>query len=177
MGDNATIKDENRFDAFIYLEIYHEIYLGSCRIQPLFADLNLTCESGYSLFNEERRAFQPGWTNQTNGSYSSSIQNAFIYKTAEELDAYAYVGDHETYSSGGYVYEYRGRLSELRSNLSELHRFQWIDERTRVVIIQLTLYNANVELFTSVILLAEFLSTGGVFTSARFEPLNFQSDI
>ncbi|CAF3719225.1 unnamed protein product, partial [Adineta steineri] len=41
------------------------------------------------------------------------------------------------------------------------------------IIIQLTLYNPNVQLFTSVTFLAEFLSSTGIFTSARFEPMNF----
>jgi len=41
------------------------------------------------------------------------------------------------------------------------------------VIIQLTLYNPNVQLFTSLTFLAEILSTGGVHATARFEPFNF----
>ncbi|CAF4240688.1 unnamed protein product, partial [Adineta steineri] len=54
-----------------------------------------------------------------------------------------------------------------------LHQLQWIDSKTRAVIIQLTLYNPNVALFTSVTFLLEFLSASGVYPSARFEPLNF----
>ncbi|CAF4348277.1 unnamed protein product, partial [Adineta steineri] len=53
----------------------------------------------------------------------------------------------------------------------------WIDEKTRAVFIQLTLYNPSVELFTAVTLLAEFLPTGGIYTIARFEPINFYSII
>ncbi|CAF4334995.1 unnamed protein product, partial [Adineta steineri] len=70
-------------------------------------------------------------------------------------------------------YEFRGRLSDIKSNLSLLHQLQWIDSKTRAVIIQLTLYNPNVALFTSVTFLLEFLSASGVYPSARFEPLNF----
>ncbi|CAF3847329.1 unnamed protein product [Adineta steineri] len=135
----------------------------------------LICEDSYSFFNEETQLFQPGWTNETieDEVYSSSILNAFNYSTSDELDTYTYVGEYGTYSGGGYVYEFRGSLSDLKTNLSTLHQLDWIDEKTRAVFIQLTLYNPSVQLFTAVTLLAEFLPTGGVFTIARFEPINF----
>ncbi len=45
--------------------------------------------------------------------------------------------------------------------------------KTRAIIIQLSLYNPNIQLFTSVTLLSEFLSTGGIYSQSRFEPMNF----
>ena len=132
------------------------------------------CENDYNLFNEEEQSFYPGWTNETNTEqYSSSILKSFQYQSSKHLDSYYTIGEHGIYSGNGYVYEYRGSLSNLKSNLSELHQLGWIDQRTRAIIIQMTLYNPNVQLLTSVTLLSEFLSTGGVFTSARFEPLQF----
>jgi len=83
--------------------------------------------------------------------------------------------NHETYGSGGYVYEFRGRLSDLRNHLSQLRQLQWINGQTRAVIIQFSLYNPNVQLFTSVTLLIELLPTGGIIPTARFDPLTFQS--
>jgi Polycystin cation channel len=41
------------------------------------------------------------------------------------------------------------------------------------VIIQLSLYNPNVGLFTSVTFLIEFLSIGGIYPTVRFEPFDF----
>ncbi|CAF4342078.1 unnamed protein product, partial [Adineta steineri] len=138
----------------------------------------LICEDSYSFSNEETQLFQPGWTNQTveDEVYSSSILNAFNYSTGDELDTYTYVGESGTYRGGGYVYEFRGSLSDMKTNLSTLHQLNWIDEKTRAVFIQLTLYNPSVQLLTAVTLLAEFLPTGGVFTTARFEPINFYSN-
>ncbi|UJR09075.1 hypothetical protein I4U23_013322 [Adineta vaga] len=137
------------------------------------------CEHSYSIFNEDKRSFEPGWINETTmvtmsgGKYSSSIMKAFRYRSSDELDTYAYVGEHETYRGGGYVYEFRGSLSDMKKNLSQLHQLEWIDSKTRAVFIQMTLYNPNVKLLTSVTLLTEFLLTGGVFPSARFDPINF----
>ena len=132
------------------------------------------CENDYHFFNEDDQSYSPGWTNQTNlHSYSSSILRAFQYQSNENLDTYLSIGEHGIYSGNGYVYEYRGSLNDLRKNLSELYRLGWIDQQTRAIVIQMTLFNPNVRLFTSVTLLSEFLSTGGVFTSARIEPLDF----
>ena len=132
------------------------------------------CEVGYNLLSEEQQSFEPGWINQTTQTYGSSIRQAFIYQSSGQLDTYTYMGDHATYGGGGYMYEFRGSLSDLSSNLSQLHQLEWIDEQTRAVIIQISLYNPNVQMFTSVTLLAEFLSTSGVFPSSRFEPIHLQ---
>ncbi|CAF3781572.1 unnamed protein product [Rotaria sp. Silwood1] len=75
---------------------------------------------------------------------------------------------------GRYVYEFRGRLNYLRNNLLQFHQLNWIDSQTRAIIIQFTLYNSNSQLFISINLLTEFLSTGGIKSQSRFEPISFQ---
>ena len=122
----------------------------------LYQKLNSTCKDDFHSSNQETDLLKFGWK----------------YQTDKELDSYTIVGNHGTYSGGGYVYEFRGRLSDLRGNLSKLHKLEWIDSQTRAVIIQLSLYNPNVQLFTSVTLLTEFLSTGGLESQIRIEPIN-----
>jgi polycystin 1L2 len=145
-----------------------------CHVPGSVRQLISTCHADYSLLNEEQRSFEPGWSNQTTTVCSSTICRAFEYQSGDQLDTYMYAGDHATYGSGGYVYEFRGHLSDLQSNLSQLHELQWIDGQTRAVIIQMSLYNPNAQMFTSVSFLVELLSTGGVFPQARFEPITFQ---
>ena len=148
---------------------------GSCRARESLRQKSFECQADYSMLNEEQRSFEPGWTiNQTTTVYSSTIRQALQYQLGDELDAYVNVGEHATYSRSGYVYTFRGRLSDLRSNLSQLHQLQWIDGQTRAVIIQISLYNPSEQMFTSVTFLAEFLSTSGVFPQAHFQPLNLQ---
>ncbi|CAF4099153.1 unnamed protein product, partial [Adineta steineri] len=136
-------------------------------------EIILTCQYDYSLSNEDKHSYQPGWLNETIETYSVPIRQSFQYKSSKDLDTDTYVGDYGVYEGGGYVYEFRGRLVDLQSNVSQLHQLGWIDDKTRAVIIQLTLYNPNVQLFTSVTFLAEFLSSSGVYPTARFEPFNF----
>ena len=146
-----------------------------CHKKQAIDEHRLTCQQDYSLFNEEKRAFLPGW-NQTNPrNYSALILSAFHYQTSKQLDTYMYAGDHANYASGGYVFEFRGRLTDMQSNLSQLHQLGWIDDQTRAVIIQFSLFNPNVNMFTSVTLLVEMLSTGAIIPTVRFEPIDLQS--
>ncbi|UJR17432.1 hypothetical protein I4U23_004327 [Adineta vaga] len=156
-------------------ELANSLYLDLCHIpSSVYQSLNLTCDVGYSYSNEEQRSFGPKWTDLILKNYSSSIINAFKYQSSQKLDTYTYIGNHETYNSGGYVYEFRGRLSELRTNLSLLRQLKWIDQYTRAILIQMSLYNPNIQTFTSVTFLLELLPVGGIFPSSRFEPLHIQ---
>ncbi|CAM4771183.1 unnamed protein product [Rotaria magnacalcarata] len=150
----------------------------SCKIVSSFENIFQSCKAAYNYFTEDKRSFNPGWTSIYNassiykGSYQTSIRKAFLYNKSESLDTYAYAGEHGTYSGGGYVYEFRGKMSDMLGNLSLLRELSWIDMQTRAVIIQISLYNPNVNLFIFVTIIAEFLAGGDVFPSARIEPLS-----
>ena len=45
----------------------------------------------------------------------------------------------------------------------------WLDLNTRAVFLELTVYNPNVNLFASSVLLVEFLNTGGTTTRAEIK--------
>lgn len=133
------------------------------------------CQEDYSLFQEEKDSFSPERENlsDVNRNYSSSILKAFAYQSNDVLNTYMYTGEQAIYSGNGYIYEFRGSLSEIKENLSVLHQLNWINEKTRAVIIQMTLYNSDVQLFTSVTFLVEILSSSATIPSVRFEPLDF----
>ncbi|CAF0742236.1 unnamed protein product [Didymodactylos carnosus] len=147
-----------------------------CDVAKAFQNLIDDCEAGYSILNEDRRDFNPGWSlyNETFGAwsnYSSTVLNAFTYRTGSETDTYPYAGDHATYAGGGYLYEFRGKMIDMIQNITLLRDLSWIDKQTRAVFIKLNMYNPNVNIFIYVTFLLELLPTGGVFTEARFEPL------
>ncbi|CAF1616393.1 unnamed protein product [Adineta ricciae] len=154
----------------------------SCSILTAFRNIVPFCEASYSMLNEDKRSYYPNWSavyNETAGpwsNYSSSINAAFMYNDSDALDTYSYIGEHATYASGGYVYTFRGQMSYLQSNLSLLQELSWIDMHTRAVMIQMSLYNPNVNLFILVTILAEFLPTGGIYPTARVEPFTLSND-
>jgi len=61
---------------------------------------------------------------------------------------------------GGYTFNFRRDPRVTLAKLAELSESDWLDIRTRAVFVEFTLYNANVNLYGSVIMLIEFLSTG-----------------
>lgn len=142
-----------------------------CKIPSIIRRLVDSCEDDYSLFDEDQRSYAPNWQNLTNQSDLSAMANAFIYRTSRELDSYVYVGDHGTYGSGGYVYEFRGDGENFHDDMIVLRQSSWIDDRSRAVMIQLNLYNPNVDFYTSVTLLAEITNIGEVFPRTSFEPI------
>ena len=132
------------------------------------------CYGEYSGSNEETRSFYSGWSsNSTQENVSLTINQSFIYQTGDQLKTYFYIGRHQTYRSGGYVYEFRDSLDQLREDLAELHRLGWIDRQTRAILIQMSLFNPSIPLFTPATLVVEFLPSSGVYPSARIEPLDF----
>ena len=152
--------------------------LGTCQVEESVQAMIPSCDGEYSSSNEEKQPFFPGWVlNETMVNYSSSIHEAFIYQTSEQLDTYLYLGEHATYGSGGYVYEFRGTFDELYDDVIQLHKLSWIDRQTRAILIQMNLYNPNLPIFTSAVIVAELLPSSGVFPSSRFEPLDFNGMI
>ncbi|CAF3391615.1 unnamed protein product [Rotaria sp. Silwood1] len=136
------------------------------------------CSSDYKIWTADRRLFQPGWTlNASNISYSQSIENAFKYRSSNEIDSYSHMTDHAFYDGGGYIYEFRGRLNDIKKNLTVLQQLSWIDRLTRAIFIQFSLYNPNAELFTSAIITVEFLVTSGLISSSRFDPFRFHNNL
>jgi polycystin 1L2 len=57
-----------------------------------YPKLRLNCIQDYTITNEEKDSFEPGWINETTEEYSSSILQAFQYQSSEELGTYAYSG-------------------------------------------------------------------------------------
>ena len=58
------------------------------------------------------------------------------------------------------------------AKLDELATSDWLDVRTRAVFVEFTLYNANVNLYGSVIMLVEFLSTGAPIITQVYLSIN-----
>ena len=51
------------------------------------------------------------------------------------------------YSGGGYVFQLAGRQSEITSKLTRLKTQDWMDELTRAVFVEFSVYNAQVSSF------------------------------
>jgi len=134
------------------------------------------CTAELSSYNQDTDSYGFGWS-QLNQSYSppngyQSVYKGFQYQNADLLQGSPIQGQHNTYDGSGYVYEMRGKLDYIQGNLSLLQEMQWIDRLTRAVFVEFSSYNPNIGLVMVSTVLVEFLPSGSILTTARFDPLN-----
>ncbi|XP_022281050.1 polycystin-2-like protein 2 isoform X7 [Canis lupus baileyi] len=72
------------------------------------------------------------------------------------------------YQNGGFIFTLSKSKSETKNKFVDLKLNSWITRGTRVIFIDFSLYNANVNLFCIIRLAAEFPATGGIITSWQF---------
>ena len=93
-----------------------------------------------------------------------------MYTDADSLNGYPYWGEMALYSGGGYVVRLDSSYEAMVTQFEQLEQEKWIDEYTRAVFLEFTVYNPSVNLFVVTTILSEFRPSGGVFGSYRFEP-------
>ncbi len=93
------------------------------------------------------------------------------------MNGYPVVGTYNTYWGGGYVYEMRGQKSFLEGNLTLLQKNNWINRFTRAVIIEFSIFNPNINLIGVAEIVVEFLPTGSILTSSRFDCISLFSSL
>jgi polycystin 1L2 len=84
---------------------------------------------------------------------------------------------YDTYPNNGFMFtlDSRDTLEDIQRNLTMLKRMEWIDRQTRALIVDFTTFNPNVNLFLFNTILIEFLSSGTVLASCRFDAINLFS--
>lgn len=134
-----------------------KIVNGSCQVHPDFQNEITACYDSYNADKEDRAPF-----GQLNGT-------AWVYQTEEELDGSSHWGLLDvTYSGAGYVQDISTTKAESAAIIEDLKTNLWLDRGTRVVFIDFTVYNANINLFCVIRLVVEFPATGGALPSWQF---------
>ncbi|CAD7922229.1 unnamed protein product [Amoebophrya sp. A25] len=94
--------------------------------------------------------------------------NPWIFTSADQALASAKGADHESFSgivqsydAGGYRVDWHTDFlhETMRADIAHLRRASWIDQFTRVVVLNFIAYNANLDFFVAVQLTAEFPAT------------------
>jgi len=103
---------------------------------------------------------------------NSSRHCSFQYTTVQALESLSYISSYSIYPGSGYVYKMHGKLKYLQGNLTQLQALNWIDRQTRAVFIEFSLYNPNINLISICTILVEFLPTGNLIKSHRFDQID-----
>ncbi|NP_852087.2 polycystin-2-like protein 1 [Mus musculus] len=148
--------------SFIY---YENLLLGAPRLRQLrvrndscvvhedFREDILNCYDVYSPDKEDQLPFGP-----QNGT-------AWTYHSQNELGGSSHWGRLTSYSGGGYYLDLPGSRQASAEALQGLQEGLWLDRGTRVVFIDFSVYNANINLFCILRLVVEFPATGGTIPS------------
>ncbi|CAG5117407.1 unnamed protein product [Candidula unifasciata] len=82
-------------------------------------------------------------------------------------------GQHGIYSGGGYVVPFsQDDLGAIEDALTKLFKSDWIDQLTKCIFVEFTLYNAASDHFTNVIIAFEFANFGVIYPSAFINSAN-----
>ena len=95
----------------------------------------------------------------------------YKYTPASELDGLPYTAKLDIYGGGGYIYRLNKPQVEIREDLLTLQRNHWINNHTRAMFLEFSVYNAQINLFGIVTIVAEFLPGGGIKPYWRIEPV------
>lgn len=142
---------------------------GSCEVQEIMSSFIESCNAKYDILNEETGDWGPFWTPL---AFNETAPYEFTYRTATELEGYPYLATHALYGGGGYVFQLRGSLPDMLDKLQSVEAMGWLDRHTRAVFVEMTVYNAQVNLFAIITMVCEMTPTGGVFPMWRVEPVN-----
>ncbi|KAL4661411.1 hypothetical protein H8957_015508 [Semnopithecus entellus] len=128
---------------------------NTCKVYSSFQSLMSECYGKYTSANEDLSNF--GLQINTEWRYSTSNTNSPWH--------WGFLG---VYQNGGYIFTLSKSKSETKNKFIDLRLNSWITRGTRVIFIDFSLYNANVNLFCIIRLVAEFPATGGILTSWQF---------
>ncbi|GAB1601077.1 polycystin-2-like isoform X1 [Argonauta hians] len=129
----------------------------SCVVHSDFKNTIKTCYDSYSENNEDHEQFGK--------AIPPEILDAYKYRSKDELKGTAHWGQLETYGIGGFIQDLTKNKTGSLKIVNALFDNLWIDRGTRVLFIDFTVYNANINLFCVMRLVVEFPATGGALSS------------
>ena len=129
---------------------------------------NLSCDGPYSIFDEEKNFYLPGWEKKADLTLSA-CPVSWRYQTAVKLNGLPFWGSKTVYSGGGYTSDLGYYMEQAKGVIRDLQTYNWIDKYTRAVFVELTVFNAPANLFSSVTYLVEFTGTGGSSTFLKVD--------
>lgn len=81
------------------------------------------------------------------GGFSLVFPRSWSYRTEKEIKGSSHWGLLTTYSGAGYYQDLRPTKEESAAILKDLADNLWLDRGTRVVFIDFSTYNANINMF------------------------------
>lgn len=129
---------------------------GMCRVHDQFAELISECYDSYTKAGEDK------------DSIGGIEGKPYQWASEDETGYGGHRGEVAKYGGSGYIVDLATTKNETLTILEELQDNLWLDRSSRVVLIDVNLYNANLNLFLIIRLAAEFPPSGGVVIDSKF---------
>jgi polycystin 1L2 len=127
----------------------------------------------YSFHYEEKDSFGPNWEPLDNDTViTESFDEAFRYTSRESLNGSVYWGYLGVYGGGGFVFNLGDDPDVAEADLNLLEQSQWLDQYTRAIFVEFSVWNANTNLMSSFTTCLEFPPSRGLFTWTTIEVVN-----
>ena len=133
-----------------------------CSILPVFDRWNATCYADIGRRSIDKDPF-PGAVELGNGT-----RRVYRFDGGTGVPYNAY---HRVYPSGGHTVDLPPRQLHAGAALAQLEADGFLGDATRVLFVDFTLVNANINMISVVRLVFERLESGGVFPSASVRTL------
>ena len=157
--------------------------MGSCKPAIEVRDTIEECTGEQGKSFEEEGDFCPGWipagvnaTNCTQEDFENSIyHDEYRYTSASEIKALGLQARIRGYGGGGYILKLKGYIDDLHGKIKHLQDIQWADNHTRSLMVEFSVYNAQVNIFAIVTCVAEFVG-GGIWPYYKIETFRLFSN-
>ena len=147
--------------------------LDSCPVLEEANTLFNSCIALYSYIAEDKtRFYLPRWRpfpsskNISAEALNKVCPKPWRYCTAEQTQSLPIWGRISSiYGQGGYLAELGYEKNSASKVISELNQFNWLDRFTSAVLVEFTVFNSRVSLFSAVWIPVEFSPSGHVVSS------------
>ncbi|XP_053369297.1 polycystic kidney disease protein 1-like 2 [Clarias gariepinus] len=136
------------------------VHKNSCRTSSFMSRSIQDCHAPYSWEVEDMGSYGPGWNRSNDVNLSKSLLMPWRYQTQSRLRTHPIWGRVAFYRGGGFVVDLGPNKENASSLLQYLFDNIWVDKYTRAIFVELTVYNANVNLFCMVTLMFETTAVG-----------------
>ncbi|XP_067952038.1 polycystin-2-like [Watersipora subatra] len=129
---------------------------SSCKIAGAFKDVIPECYGSWSPSTNDESSFGPG------------IDSAWEFHDKKAMNGSSHKGTLATYPGSGFYQDLSTTRAKTKAIIEVLKENRWINRGTRVVFLDFTIYNPNVNLFCVAKLIVEYPPSGGALSSQKF---------
>ncbi|KAL3211152.1 hypothetical protein MRX96_000836 [Rhipicephalus microplus] len=141
----------------------------SCRVEKLMRNLVDECRGQSNLLNEDKWSYKPGWKERAD---PDSPVDEWHHRRAKGAERTALLGEAGRVRRGADTWcRCEDPNDKIKERLDYLEKSDWIDGGTRAVFVEFSVYNAQVNLFGVVTIVAEFHPGGGVIPNVRIDAI------